>query len=146
MDKNYIFLKHKTIMTRSFISQNLAGGGVKIYRLITKPVTLSLGISVEKIDLPMELKSTDSLLMVYTIHDVSGLTCYTTQTNTVILPLQGVDHLNMGDVGIPMFSGTVKKFIGIRYYSAFGDSFFYTRANQESDGIVFIIEELYLLR
>lgn len=49
MDKNYIFLKHKTIMTRSFISQNLAGGGVKIYRLITEPVTLTLKDSTQKL-------------------------------------------------------------------------------------------------
>lgn len=50
MDKNYIFLKHKTIMTQSFISQNLAGGGgVKIYRLITKPVTLTLKDSGQKL-------------------------------------------------------------------------------------------------
>lgn len=146
MDKNYIFLKHKTIMTRSFISQNLAGGGVKIYRLITEPVGIDLyHLMIRQIDLPMELKSTDSLLMVYTIKDTSGLTCYTTQTNTVILPLQDISPQNMGNVGIPMFSGTVKKFIGMSYYTN-GDTFFAKGANQESDDTIFIIEELYLLR
>ena len=146
MDKNYIFLKHKTIMTRSFISQNLAGGGVKIYRLITEPVGIDLyHLMIQQIDLPMELKSTDSLLMVYTIKDTSGLTCYTTQTNTVILPLQDISPQNMGNVGIPMFSGTVKKFIGMSYYTN-GDTFFAKGANQESDDTIFIIEELYLLR
>lgn len=146
MDKNYIFLKHKTIMTRSFISQNLAGGGVKIYRLITEPVGISLDyLTIRQIDLPMELKSTDSLLMVYTIKDMSGLTCYTTQTNTVILPLQDISPRNKGNVGIPMFSGTVKKFIGMSYYTN-GDTFFAKGANQESNDTIFIIEELYLLR
>lgn len=146
MDKNYIFLKHKTIMTRSFISQNLAGGGVKIYRLITKPVKFLLSyFSINHLNLPMELKSTDSLLMTYTIKDVSGLTCYTTQTNTVILPLQDLSQRNMGEVGIPMFSGTVKKFIGMQYYP-YEDSLGYRGANQESDDVLFTIEELYLLR
>ncbi len=146
MDKNYIFLKHKTIMTRSFISQNLAGGGVKIYRLITEPDGLSLShFTIEKIRLPMELKSTDSLLMTYTIKDVSGLTCYTTQTNTVILPLQGISERNKGEVGIPMFSGTVKKFIGMRYYPS-EEYLSCQGANEESDDVMFIIRELYLLR
>lgn len=93
----------------------------------------------------MELKSTDSLLMVYTINEMSGLTCYTTQTNTVILPLQDISPRNKGKVGIPMFSGTVKKFIGMYYYTN-GDTFFAQGANQESDDTIFIIEELYLLR
>lgn len=146
MDKNYIFLKHKTIMTRSFISQNLAGGGVKIYRLITEPVGISLDhLTIRQIQLPMELKSTDSLLMVYTIKNVSGLTCYTTQTNTVILPLQDISARNKGEVGIPMFSGTVKKFIGMKYYTS-GDSLGCQGANEESNDVIFIIEELYLLR
>lgn len=146
MDKNYIFLKHKTIMTRSFISQNLAGGGVKIYRLITEPVGISLyHLTIKQIQLPMELKSTDSLLMVYTIKNVSGLTCYTTQTNTVILPLQDISARNKGEVGIPMFSGTVKKFIGMKYYTN-GDTLGCQGANEESNDVIFIIEELYLLR
>lgn len=145
MDKNYIFLKHKTIMTRSFISQNLAGGGVKIYRLITKPVTLTLESSAQRLYLPMELTSTDSLLMTYTINNVSGFTCYTTQTNTVILPLQGVSVLNMGQIGIPMFNGTAKKFIGMYYYLS-EPNFSYIQANSESNNIPFIINELYLLR
>lgn len=146
MDKNYIFLKHKTIMTRSFISQNLAGGGVKIYRLITEPVGINLfDWNIRQIQLPMELKSTDSLLMVYTIKDVSGLTCYTTQTNTVILPLQNISARNKGEVGIPMFSGTVKKFIGMKYYPS-EDYLGCQGANEESNDVMFIIEELYLLR
>lgn len=148
MDKNYIFLKHKTIMTRSFISQNLAGGGVKIYRLITEPVTLTLKDSGQRLRLPMELTSTDSLLMVYTINNVNGLTCYTTQTNTVILPLQDISVLNMGKVSIPMFSGTVKKSIGMHWYPDSFDrfNFSYISISSESNNIPFIINELYLLR
>lgn len=145
MDKNYIFLKHKTIMTRSFISQNLAGGGVKIYRLITEPVTLTLKDSNQRLYLPMELKSTDSLLMVYTINNVSGLTCYTTQTNTVILPLQDLSILNMGKISIPMFSGTEKKSIGM-YCWPDGDAFVYRVISRDSINIPFIINESYLLR
>lgn len=144
MDKNYIFLKHKTIMTRSFISQNLAGG-VKIYRLITEPVTLTLKDSNQSLYLPMELKSTDSLLMVYTINNVSGLTCYTTQTNTVILPLQDLSILNMGEISIPMFSGTEKKSIGM-YCWPDGDAFVYMVISRDSINIPFIINESYLLR
>lgn len=133
-------------MTRSFISQNLAGGGVKIYRLITEPVGIHLNhLTIRQIQLPMESKSTDSLLMVYTIKNVSGLTCYTTQTNTVILPLQDISARNKGEVGIPMFSGTVKKFIGMKYYTN-GDTLGCQGANEESNDVIFIIEELYLLR
>lgn len=148
MDKNYIFLKHKTIMTRSFISQNLAGGGVKIYRLITEPVTLTLKDSTQRLRLPMELKSTDSLLMTYTINSVSGLTCYTTQTNTVILPLQDLSVLNMGKIYIPMFSGTDKTSIGMYCWPDGFDEFefVYRSISQKSDNIPFIINELYLLR
>lgn len=148
MDKNYIFLKHKTIMTQSFISQNLAGGGVKIYRLITKPVTLTLKDSGQKLWLPMELKSTDSLLMTYTINNVSGFTCYTTQTNTVILPLQYDNLTDMGSVAIPMFNGTTKKFIGMSYYRDSFDehNFVYIQFGSNSNNIPFIINELYLLR
>lgn len=148
MDKNYIFLKHKTIMTRSFISQNLAGGGVKIYRLITKPVTLTLNGSNQRLRLPMELKSTDSLLMTYTINNVSGLTCYTTHTNTVILPLQDLSIQNMGQISIPMFSGTKIKAIGMYCWpdSFDGFNFVYRQVSQESENIPFIINELYLLR
>lgn len=93
----------------------------------------------------MELTSTDSLLMEYTINNVSGLTCYTTQTNTVILPLQDLSVLNMGYLTIPMFSGTVKKFIGMQYYPD-GFNFVYIQGNSESTNIPFIINELYLLR
>lgn len=148
MDKNYIFLKHKTIMTRSFISQNLAGGGVKIYRLITEPVTLTLKDNTQKLWLPMELKSTDSLLMTYTINNVSGFTCYTTQTNTVILPLQYDNLIDSGKVVIPMFNGTTKRVIGMYYYRDSFDErmFVYRQASKESNNIPFIIEELYLLR
>ena len=135
-------------MTRSFISQNLAGGGVKIYRLITEPVTLTLKDSKQSLRLPMELKSTDSLLMTYTINSVSGLTCYTTQTNTVILPLQDLGVTNMESIGIPMFSGTEKTFIGMNCWpdDFDGFDFSYRAASQESDNIPFIINELYLLR
>lgn len=96
----------------------------------------------------MELKSTDSLLMVYTIKNVSGLTCYTTQTNTVILPLQYDTLTDMGSVGIPMFNGTTKKFIGMQYYRYSFDEhmFVYRQASQESNNIPFIINDLYLLR
>jgi len=138
-------------MTQSFISQNLAGGGVKIYRLITEPVTFTIKDNAQKLHLPMELKSTDSLLMEYTIgkvslNNVNGLTCYTTQRNTAILPLQGVDVLkNMGKLIIPMFSGTEKKFIGIQYYPHDFD-FVFMQYGSDSTGIPFIIHELYLLR
>lgn len=96
----------------------------------------------------MELKSTDSLLMTYTINNVSGLTCYTTQTNTVILPLQYDTLTDMESVGIPMFNGTTKKFIGMHYYrdSFDGHNLVYRQASQASNNIPFIINELYLLR
>ena len=93
----------------------------------------------------MELKSTDSLLMVYTINNVSGLTCYTTQTNTVILPLQDLSILNMGKISIPMFSGTEKKSIGM-YCWPDGDAFVYRVISRYSINIPFIINESYLLR
>src|SRR5699024_3053937 len=97
----------------------------------------------------MELKSTDSLLMVYTINNVSGFTCYTTQTNTAILPLQG-DTLgnDMESVGIPMFNGTMKRFIGMKYYRDYFDehNLRYIQYGSDSNNIPFIINDLYLLR
>lgn len=145
MDKNYIFLKHKTIMTQSFISQNLAGGGVKIYRLIIKPLSLVLGANTQRRYLPMELKSTDSLLMTYTINNVSGFTCYTTQTNTVVFPLWNLSALDGEMIGIPMFKGTEKKFIGMNCWPD-ENALVYMRASSESTDITLIINDLYLLR